>query len=809
MNISMSSHEFSRGFSGVASYSTTTQLGTDLVIEQLDEFATGMYMFTCTIADYTLGNAPLAVQNLGLAMDPADLMLVSFKEHLRVETIPTEAVFLVSERGVTALSGSSILQLAPRLDGTRTVQQIAEELSAEFSPAQVRELLGQLSEAGLISYHRPGADGPGDAAARAYWSMAGLDAGDAVATVAALPVQLIVTGSHDRVAIVAACRAAGLTVTEPGSSAEFSLVLCDDYLDQSLAGVNADHLASRRPWLLAKPSGTSVWIGPVFLPGSGPCWACLAKRVKGNRPAGFLTQSGVPAAPSVPVSRAAALHVALLEVVQWLAGLRHEGQRELHIFDTLAMRHERHAIACRPQCASCGDPGLVAARMSMPVAIAGSDGAHRLHSPQQVIKRYGHLIDPVTGIVGGLRRNRECPESLYAYVAGSNRAMAQSSLPALRAGLRSHSGGKGATPAEAKAGALCEAVERYSATRDGDEFIIKDSYHGLGGQAVHPDACQLVHDRQFADRARWNATCAPFHRVPEPFDEREVIDWTPLWSLLSGGRRFLPTALLFFNPDPGRVPVSVRADSNGNAAGSSVEDAILRGFLELVERDAVALWWYNRTSQPAVSLDSFDDPWIARQPDVYRRLDRGVWVLDVTSDLGIPVMAAVSRRVDKPAEDVLLGLGAHFDPRIALRSALAELGQIMPTILRRDVGLGDPASDPDMRAWCRKVTVNSHRYLRPDPAQVPRTLASYGYCPELDLGIGRMCAAVRAAGLDLLVLDQTRPDIGMPVVKVVVPGLRHFWPRFAPGRLYDVPVRLGRSARPTAYADLNPVPLNL
>jgi oxazoline/thiazoline synthase len=37
------------------------------------------------------------------------------------------------------------------------------------------------------------------------------------------------------------------------------------------------------------------------------------------------------------------------------------------------------------------------------------------------------------------------------------------------------------------------------------------------------------------------------------------------------------------------------------------------------------------------------------------------------------------------------------------------------------------------------------------------------------------------------------------VVKVVVPGLRSFWARFAPGRLYDVPVRLGRLPSPTTY----------
>ncbi len=56
-------------------------------------------------------------------------------------------------------------------------------------------------------------------------------------------------------------------------------------------------------------------------------------------------------------------------------------------------------------------------------------------------------------------------------------------------------------------------------------------------------------------------------------------------------------------------------------------------------------------------------------------------------------------------------------------------------------------------------------------------------------------------------LDQTRPDIGIPVVRVVVPGLRHFWARFAPGRLYDVPVALGRLAKATRYENLNPIPL--
>ena len=65
-------------------------------------------------------------------------------------------------------------------------------------------------------------------------------------------------------------------------------------------------------------------------------------------------------------------------------------------------------------------------------------------------------------------------------------------------------------------------------------------------------------------------------------------------------------------------------------------------------------------------------------------------------------------------------------------------------------------------------------------------------------------------GLEVLVLDQTRPDIGLPAIQVIVPGLRHFRPpRLAPGRLYDVPVQLGWLRAPLAEDQLNPTPMFL
>lgn len=754
-------------------------------------------------------------------MNPADQMLVSFKSHLRVETVPAEAVCLFSERDVTVLSGPSIERLAPMLDGTRSVPQIERELSPDLSAAALAELITRLSDAGLISFRQAGDADQADDGSRTYWSLAGIEADRAASAVARSAVEIIAVGNAGQGA-AAACRASGLTVHEPGHGpAAISLVLCDDYLDPALAGVNADHLASGRPWLLAKPSGTTAWLGPVFQPGAGPCWACLARRVKGNRLGGSLLRldpalrPAMPPPAALPASRTAALQLAVLEITKWLAGVRCGAQQDIYALDTLTLHGGRHPVGRRPQCRACGDPGLVAAQTRRPVTLAARRAAAMEGNGQRTLpaattlERHAHLVDPVTGVVAELRPNPGCPPFMHSYVSGRNRAMNASTVTALRAGLRSNSGGKGVNQSEAMAGALCEAVERYSATCDGDELTITDSYRNLD-EAVHPDTCQLFHQRQFADRARWNATCMPFHVVPEPFDETSVIEWTPVWSLLTGQRKLLPTALLYFAPRPPRGPAFTWADSNGGAAGSSLEDAVLQGAMELVERDAVALWWYNRTRHPSVRLDTFDDDWIASLPGRLANMNREVWVLDLTSDLGIPVMAAISRRTDKPAEDIVFGFGAHFDPHIAMRRALTELGQMLCAVagVRRD-GTGYALNNPHLMAWWTGVSVASQPYLLPDPSQPPQAAATYGYRAPEHLDVDRISAVVRKAGLDLLVLNQTRPDIGIPVVKVIVPGLRHFWPRFAPGRLYDVPVLLGRLAEPTAYERLNPIPVYL
>ena len=228
----------------------------------------------------------------------------------------------------------------------------------------------------------------------------------------------------------------------------------------------------------------------------------------------------------------------------------------------------------------------------------------------------------------------------------------------------------------------------------------------------------------------------------------------------------------------------------------------MQGFLELVERDAYATWWYNRVQRPQVDLGQLDDPYVrdlrARLADTGRRL----WVLDVTSDLGIPSFVSVLHWMQNSQENIEFGSGAHFDSRIALLRALTELNQFL-SIGLMDGGSGEKSS----LDGSTPLRLQDHPFLLPSdqPAVRPDLVGSkFGGLDAHEQATACVRLAERA-GLDFLVLDQTRPDIEAPVVRVIVPGLRHFYRRFAPGRLYDVPVKLGWLERPRPEDELNPI----
>jgi ribosomal protein S12 methylthiotransferase accessory factor len=324
------------------------------------------------------------------------------------------------------------------------------------------------------------------------------------------------------------------------------------------------------------------------------------------------------------------------------------------------------------------------------------------------------------------------------------------------------------------------------------------------GDAIPPNDVLLYSDAQYQrHQVRTPASDEPMP-VPTPFDLSAKIEWSPVWSLRDERFKYLPSSLVyFFYRGPGEY--RIHADSNGCAAGNTLEEAVVQGFLELVERDAYAIWWYNRLQRPEVDLGPFDDTYIRELKIQLAETGRRVWVLDVTSDLGIPSFVTIAHWTENGEEFIDFGSGAHFDARIAVLRAMTELNQFLAIGLmgarneRPSRHEGEHDGVPPFR-------LQDHPYLTPSSAARvrPDFGSKFGSLDPREQASACVHLAKRQ-GLDFLVLDQTRPDIEVPVVRVIVPGLRHFYRRFAPGRLYDVPVKLGWRDRPLAESELNPL----
>jgi ribosomal protein S12 methylthiotransferase accessory factor len=174
-------------------------------------------------------------------------------------------------------------------------------------------------------------------------------------------------------------------------------------------------------------------------------------------------------------------------------------------------------------------------------------------------------------------------------------------------------------------------------------------------------------------------------------------------------------------------------------------------------------------------------------------------VLDITSDLGVPTYVAILHWMQNGHENIEFGSGAHFDSRIALLRALTELNQFL------SIGLmGGGSGEKSSLDGINPLYLSEHPFLTPsgNPADQPAAGTTVGFLHNTRGQVDACVDIARRAGLDFLVLDMTRPDVEVPVVRVIVPGLRHFYRRFGPGRLYDVPVKLGLRDRPIPESEL-------
>lgn len=722
-------------------------------------------------------------------MSLPDLFRVfSIAPHLRVVRLPADGgVLLVGECEHFGITDREVAAVINALDGMTDVDGVLASCASQVAAGKALSILGRLIDRGLACEVQVG-----EAAQRAFASGLGLSASTPSVHLIHVPTSKDAGGDMAvHTAVAQALTGTGFVLHR---DAKVVVLATSDYLAPGCRNTARTILASGCSCVWLKPSGLRPFFGPCFTGDPGQaCPTCLCDLLSEQRPVEAFVQKCSLATPPLipeahfPASLAAAASLFALHLRHLLS------QRELvtnggtlWTLDFSRPSLIAHGVRRRPQCPDCGDPTWMAQRGAVPVTLSAAqvafsqDGGFRIEPPAASYARTAHLVSDVLGPVTHLHPMPGVPDE-NPLVWSSGYRVRPTVFDDAESFYR-RCAGKGQSSEQARMSALAECVERYAGIYRGDEATIDASYAQVADAALHPDALHL-----FSDQQRRNPGLAPPSLPPS-----QRILWTPAWSLTSSARRYLPLAYCYSEVPAERGATFCRPSSNGSAAGNCLEEAILQGLFELVERDAVAIWWYCRLRRPSVIIPGDGEASFASERSALSRLGWSMWTLDLTHDLGIPVVVAVG--VQKSEDRLALGFGCHSLPTLALRRAVSELHQVV-------------LPERPVRTPWHGMAASQMAFLLPDhdaPRQVPM---EQPVRPDLREHIRALDERLRNCGLDLWVVDKSRADLNLRVAQVIVPGLRHAWPRFAPGRLYTVPVALGWLPTQPSEDELNPQPL--
>ena len=314
--------------------------------------------------------------------------------------------------------------------------------------------------------------------------------------------------------------------------------------------------------------------------------------------------------------------------------------------------------------------------------------------------------------------------------------------------------GKGATREQALASAMMEAIERYSAEQRPEDEVIYGTYDEAlsAGLAVNPyelilpdSVVGMVHSSEIA--------------------------WVRGTDLFRGEPVWVPACEAFYPYFPTTDLQLYKYHTNGIAAGNTMEEAILHALFELIERDAWSIAEYNEYANADVIIDDPDSV-PGRLMQKFRDQGIEIHLKDLTSDIGVPTIgASADDTVTKDPELLTIGVGTHLNPEIACIRALTEVAQSRTThkhgakvnakLQKQMQDLGYEKMKSLNRLWFselpRKVNLSEMKNGATDYV-----------LDDIEAVLGRLMEC----GFDMVAcVDLTRPELGVPAVRMVVPGL--------------------------------------
>lgn len=578
------------------------------------------------------------------------------------------------------------------------------------------------------------------------------------------------------------------------------IIVTSNLSNMQLKEINLNQKKSNSPWLLLSLEGPNPMFIPFLDPMHGPCYQCFMFWFKANRPVEqyILKKMGVVVSPRA-IANDSAIRILAKQTSYFLKQYLFKSTD--FTFDVISVDGETknkssHFLLKRPQCSCCGDSKYMKKQGFESILLENKkkgfveDGGARLQDPVTTFNQFKKLISPVIGPVSQFgpmpqRHTAERP----VFLSGYRTCPSLDNIDAFS--FQRVCAGKGCSVEQAKVSALFEAVERFSSLYQGDEAIVKSSLVDLGPSAFHPNDLQLFSESQLNTWTPESLQKLGAYRIAQHYNEEDPLHWTPAWSLTYNCRRFIPFSYCYSDVASHINSSYACFTGNGVAAGVCFEEAILQGLFELVERDAVAIWWYNQINRPTPNSQVLADPFYVKTKREYNQAGWDMWVLDLTHDLSIPVYAALAQ--SKRDGRFCIGFGCHLSSKLALFRALTELNQLF-----------DPNGELKT-PWDEKA-MNSTQYLFPSGEAVAPQSYPLGETGFLD-DIQECLHQLNQANLELVVVNKSRPDTGVKVAHVIVPGLRHFWPRYGKGRLYDIPTKMGWLKNSLSETSLNPAPL--
>lgn len=200
-----------------------------------------------------------------------------FKDKYVVEIIPGDGTFLLSESGNYIVYGAAVEAVSTLLDGTRTRDEVVSTLEHSFGGDEVQAAISMLEREGHLQ-DQPEYDVSVELSA--FWSELGVEISNLPKLLASVRVHVVGIGAADPERLTRRLRALGFTT---GDQPNFIFVACDDYEHPDIADINRLCLDKKIPWIIFKPTGVNIWVGPIFVPGRTACWSCLQSRLTRNR----------------------------------------------------------------------------------------------------------------------------------------------------------------------------------------------------------------------------------------------------------------------------------------------------------------------------------------------------------------------------------------------------------------------------------------------------------------------------------------------------------------------------------------------